>query len=237
VDFHEGVSVYTMTELLERLIGVPGLESEGRAPTESDRKRLAGWGLIPEGEEPNADRLRELLFRIDRGAVEATFRFYKTTGYFPRDPRRNNVILNVVEGRWVFRVIDYEHMSPFASPRDVLTQYYQVFETEAPDGCFVERGIRPWSWGFLDDKTGFFEGVLGGLGERGDPVPAGGLGGACLVAESFRLREGNHDPSVPIFDPKGRRAGGSKRSDRPVPLITPGSIPRKSRHGSWVETP
>ncbi|HEX5037762.1 MAG TPA: hypothetical protein VFX30_11435 [bacterium] len=166
VDFHEGFSVFAVTDLLERLVGVPGLESEGRAPTESDRKRLAGWGLIPEGEEVDADRLRELLFRVDRGAVEATFRFYKTTGYFPRDPRRHNVILNVVEGRWVFRVIDYEHMSPFTSPRDVLMQYYQVFETEAPDGCFVERGIRPWSWGFLDDKTGFFEGVLGGLGEE-----------------------------------------------------------------------
>jgi hypothetical protein len=188
VDYHEGVPLAAATELLEGLVGVPGLDSRSSLPRidvgrmEGALGRLVGMGLLTDGEKEGImearragkivalleghRRLRDLLFQLDQEAIRAYFRFYQKTGYTPGDPRRQNMIFQVVDGRRVFKPIDYEHMKETSSPWQALLAYYAVFERRPPEGAFVERGVRPWVWSFLDDKSGFFEAVLEAFGEE-----------------------------------------------------------------------
>jgi hypothetical protein len=191
ISFHEGIPLNKISENLEGLIGIPGhptfnkgLNEKPLAIIEPRLKALVEMGIFPAqdaetiltakraGDRETLDRfdkkLLDLLTDLDRQGVKAYFNFYKATGVVNNDPRRNNTIVQIKDGRIEMKLIDYQDMHPARSPYSVI-EGFDVFENKVKTaGTFtlVESSVRPWVWTFLSDKTGFFECVLESLGEK-----------------------------------------------------------------------
>lgn len=194
LEFHEGATLDEVVRTLEFLIGVPGRpDPMGRSRTlaavpveklEERLGKLVSFGLLADADKTallNArtqgdsaalaafeERLRGLLQKLDEAGIETMFRFYRKTGFVQNDPRRNNLVFRVVNGRWTLKPIDYGSMTREDSPKSAILAY-DVFEKKVEqNGPFkvVTGSVRPWVWTYLDDKTGFFESILRAYGEK-----------------------------------------------------------------------
>lgn len=185
VDFHEGTSLASVAGTLERLSGTPGLTENhplSRLPlavVEGELSALTKAGVI-ESEVVNAIlnakraddaetlqaaevRLRQLLCDLDAAAITEMFRFYIQTGFMSSDPRRENMILKT-DGHRALKVIDYESMRHLPSPLMVLSQFYEIFEYQPKN--YAIRGVRPWAWSLMKEKSGFFKAVVEAFGRQ-----------------------------------------------------------------------
>ena len=121
--------------------------------------------------------LQNRLFALDEAAVEAQFSFMRKTFdpatgafFYQNDPRRNNMIFRMVDGKPVFKPIDYDDMRPaqLKAPKQAIAAF-DIFETHTQNDT-----VRPWVWSFdttVDrGKERFFEAALKGLREIGSSL-------------------------------------------------------------------
>jgi len=118
-----------------------------------------------EGLKPWVDKLTAMIFELDAKAVQTYFELFKNTGYYTNDPRRNNVIFNIIDGQWSFRPIDYEDMKHKPEAIGEVIYAFDIFGDKASSGI-ISSSVRLWGWSYTADKSGFFEAILRVYGEE-----------------------------------------------------------------------
>lgn len=183
VDFHEGVTLDRICDVFSGLIrddGEPGqkktsLLTTSAANLEFSLGQLVVYEVITMAEkdmilraketndlvalERSEEFLRHLILSLQEEAITEHFRFYRKTGYCQTDPRRNNIVFRVVDGKWKFKLIDYDTMVKINAQKDLI-KFFDIFEEKTA----LMSTVRPWGWTYMKDKSGFFESILKAYG-------------------------------------------------------------------------